>query len=70
MEAKRSRYNIIIRPRSLSATSIQLDDINEAQIDRISPHAFIVIRTSPGNHQSAGFGLRCDNPTPSFGQRG
>jgi hypothetical protein len=31
---------------------IQLDDLDEFQVNQIAPHAFIVIRSSPGNYQA------------------
>jgi RepB DNA-primase from phage plasmid len=46
------KQNTIIRPRSTTATLIQLDDLNRAQVGQIAPHAFLVICTSPGNHQA------------------
>jgi hypothetical protein len=46
------KQNIIIRPRSTTAALIQLNDLNHAQAGRIAPHAFLVICTSPGNHQA------------------
>jgi hypothetical protein len=51
-EATRDRHNVIIRPRSTTATVIQLDDLDTEKAERIAPHAFMVIRTSPGNHQA------------------
>ena len=56
-EAERDRHNVIIRPRSTTATLIQLDDLDTEKAKRIAPHAFLVIRTSggqgtDGNHQA------------------
>jgi hypothetical protein len=56
-EAERDRHNVIIRPRSTTATLIQLDDLDTEKAERIAPHAFLVIRTSGGqgsggNHQA------------------
>jgi hypothetical protein len=45
------QQNYIIRPRSTTATPIQLDDLDAEKIERLKPYAFMVIRTSPGNHQ-------------------
>jgi hypothetical protein len=50
--ATRLKENLIIRPRSTTATVIQLDDLNWEKADQIAPHAFMVICTSPGNHQA------------------
>lgn len=47
-EAEHDRHNVIIRPRSTTATVIQLDDLDAEKANRIAPHAFMVIRTSPG----------------------
>lgn len=51
-EATTNRHNVIIRPRSTAASVIQLDDLDAEKAERIAPHAFMVIRTSPGNHQA------------------
>jgi hypothetical protein len=51
-EATCDRHNVIIRPRSTTASVIQLDDLDTEKAERIAPHAFMVIRTSPGNHQA------------------
>jgi hypothetical protein len=51
-EAERNRHNVIIRPRSTTAALIQLDDLDTEKAERMAPHAFLVIRTSPGNHQA------------------
>lgn len=50
--AARARENIILRPRSSGPTMIQLDDLDTAAVDRISPYAFMVLCTSPGNFQA------------------
>jgi hypothetical protein len=50
--ATRARENFIIRPRSTAATLIQLDDLNPPAVERITPHAFMVLLTSPGNYQA------------------
>lgn len=50
--AEHHSYNVIIRPRSTTATLIQLDDLDPQKAERTAPHAFMVIRTSPGNHQA------------------
>src|SRR6185437_1144643 len=51
-EAERNRRNVIIRPRSTTATLIQLDDLDFAKAERIAPHSVIVFQTSPANYQA------------------
>ena len=51
-DAERNRHNVIIRPRSTTATLIQLDDLDFAKAERIAPRAFIVFQTSPANYQA------------------
>lgn len=51
-DAEKSRHNVIIRPRSSTATLIQLDDLDFARAERIAPQSVIVIRTSPANYQA------------------
>lgn len=51
-DAERHRHNVIIRPRSTTATLIQLDDLDFAKAGRIAPYAFIVFQTSPANYQA------------------
>jgi hypothetical protein len=51
-DAEDARRNVIIRPRSTTATLIQLDDLDFAKAERIGPLAFIVFQTSPGNYQA------------------
>jgi len=46
------KTNFIIRPRSTAAAIIQLDDLDTEKAGKIAPHAFMVICTSPGNHQA------------------
>jgi hypothetical protein len=48
-DAKTNQQNVIIRPRG---PVIQLDDLDEAAIERLLPVSFLVLRTSPGNHQA------------------
>lgn len=50
--AESARHNVIIRPRSSTATLIQLDDLDLAKVERIAPLAFLVFTTSPGNGQA------------------
>ena len=51
-DAEKFRYNVIIRPRSKTATLIQLDDLDFARCERIAPQSVIVIQTSPANYQA------------------
>jgi hypothetical protein len=51
-ETERERHNLIIRPRSTTATLVQLDDLDAEKATSIAPHSFMVIRTSPGNYQA------------------
>ena len=51
-DAARHRQNVIIRPRSTTATLIQLDDLDFAKAERIAPRAFLVFQTSPVNYQA------------------
>lgn len=51
--SRKRRNNVILRPhRPLSALLIQLDDLNEAALDRVKPVAFLILQTSPGNFQA------------------
>jgi hypothetical protein len=51
-DARSARHNVIIRPRSNTATLIQLDDLDFAKKGRIAPRAFLVFMTSPANYQA------------------
>ena len=47
--APRQQNNIIIRPHNPPGVAVvQLDDLDSAKADRVTPHAFMVIRTSKG----------------------
>lgn len=50
--ATTARMNFIVRPRSPTATLIQLDDLNAEKLVRITPFAFLTLCTSPGNFQA------------------
>jgi hypothetical protein len=45
------QLSIVIRPRSTTATLIQLDDFDQVKAERMEPYAFLTLRTSPGNFQ-------------------
>jgi hypothetical protein len=47
-----AKENYIIRPRFKEPQIIQLDDLDAAKAERIAPHAFMVLHTSPGNFQA------------------
>ena len=49
--ASRTKNNIVIRPRSTTATLIQLDDFSDERAAKLAPHAFMTVQTSPGNNQ-------------------
>jgi len=52
-DATRKRNNNIIRPHNPpGVTVIQLDDLDAAKIARVADHCFMLICTSPGNHQA------------------
>lgn len=44
--------NLIARPVSPDSLLVQLDDLNAEQLERVRPAAFLIIATSPGNHQA------------------
>jgi RepB DNA-primase from phage plasmid len=46
------QHNVIVRPRSSTAALIQLDDLGKVQAARLRPVSFLILRTSPGNHQA------------------
>jgi hypothetical protein len=51
-EAELRQHNVIVRPRSTTATLIQLDDLAGETVERITPFAFLVLCTSPRNYQA------------------
>jgi hypothetical protein len=52
-DATQQQNNIIIRPHNpAGVTVIQLDDLDSSKIERLAGHSFMVICTSPGNHQA------------------
>lgn len=50
--ASRRQQNVIVRPHSGWATLVQLDDLCASRLERVRPAAFLVLATSPGNHQA------------------
>jgi hypothetical protein len=51
-DAARRQHNVIVRPRSTGAALIQLDDLDDQAAARLRPLSFLILRTSPGNHQA------------------
>jgi hypothetical protein len=51
--APRRQNNVILRPHHPPAVVlVQLDDLEQEQLERVRPAAFLVLKTSPGNHQA------------------
>jgi len=51
--AARRQNNVIIRPHHpRPVLLIQLDDLSEEALAKVSPVSFLTIQTSPGNHQA------------------
>jgi hypothetical protein len=50
--AERRQNNVILRPHSGKAYLVQLDDLNAEALERVRPAAFLILATSPGNHQA------------------
>jgi hypothetical protein len=51
--APRRQNNIILRPHHPPAVVlVQLDDLKESQLERVRAAAFLILQTSPGNHQA------------------
>jgi hypothetical protein len=48
----RAGGNLMVRPMSEISAFIQLDDLTEAELDRVRSAAFLTVRTSPGNNQA------------------
>jgi hypothetical protein len=46
------QQNFIVRPSLKQPQLVQLDDLDAAKAERIAPHAFMVLHTSPGNFQA------------------
>src|SRR5271170_4908912 len=49
--ATERQNNIIVRPTSDTTKFVQLDDLDEANLERAGEAAFLTLQTSPGNHQ-------------------
>jgi hypothetical protein len=50
--AAERQNSIIVRPYADQTDFIQLDDLDEAGLQRVGEAAFLTLRTSPGNHQA------------------
>ena len=51
--APRRQNNVIVRPHHpRPVILIQLDDLDAAALDRVRPVSFLILQTSPGNHQA------------------
>jgi hypothetical protein len=63
--------NLIVRPHSDIAQLIQLDDLKSESLPRVRNVAFLIIETSPGNHQAwvAVSGLKSGEETKEFARR-
>jgi hypothetical protein len=46
------QHNLIVRPRGAPAKLIQLDDLSGTVLERVRRGAFLMLRTSLGNHQA------------------
>jgi len=64
--ATRAQENFIIRPRSTTATLVQLDDLSAEAAAAIARHAFMVLCTSPGNFQAW---VAVSDASPDFARR-
>ena len=47
-----AQHNIIVRPRGLAVTFLQLDDLKPESIERMKPVSLLQLATSPGNYQA------------------
>lgn len=47
--AEKRERNVIVRPRG---PVIQLDDLDDSAVEKLRPVSFLILRTSPGNHQA------------------
>jgi hypothetical protein len=51
-DADRRQHNIIVHPHGSGTTFLQLDDLADDHLAPAAAVAFLVINTSPGNHQA------------------
>lgn len=52
MRARLRQHNVIVRPRPAAIDLIQLDDLDEARLERTAKSACLVLATSVGNYQA------------------
>ncbi len=50
--AETAQHNVIVRPYSDRTVLVQLDDLDARDLAKVKPVAFLVLATSPGNHQA------------------
>jgi hypothetical protein len=50
--ANRNQHNLIVRPRRGRLELVQLDDLSGDMVERMRVAAFMILATSPGNHQA------------------
>jgi RepB DNA-primase from phage plasmid len=50
--AAEHQHNLIVRPHKAQAILVQLDDLGEAALARVRSASFLILCTSPGNHQA------------------
>ncbi len=50
--AAQCQHNLIVRPKSATAELVQLDDLSTTMLQRLRNSAFLILRTSAGNHQA------------------
>lgn len=60
------RHNLIVRPHGARATLVQLDDLSGAALERVRSTSFLILCTSPGNHQAW---VAVPNCVPDFARR-
>lgn len=51
-DSARDQRNVILRPNSARTVFIQLDDLDEAALERVKPASFLGLKTSTGNYQA------------------
>jgi len=69
--AQARQNNIIVRPLSNTVQFVQLDDLDAAGLSRVGDAAFLILETSPGNHQAwvAVSGLATPEEAKDFARR-
>jgi hypothetical protein len=50
--AAATQRNVIVRPHSPNIVFVQLDDLKADQLTPLAPAVFLILATSPGNHQT------------------